>query len=236
MAELAVEGGPDGLTVIRLTRPRTRNAVNPALSRLLREAVVDAVRTASAIAIEGEGPAFCAGGDMEALEEDAVALSVMDEMHETLSLLHRSPIPVAAFVNGIAVGGGAELAAAAHIVFAGPSASFGFVQRRIGLTPGWGGGIYLRERVGRGRALDLLLNGRMFKGDEARAIGFVDVVLSEAEWERRHERLGGFDRIYAEAMMASTQADAASDARQRFADLWTSEPHRLAVRRFLQST
>lgn len=236
MAEIVVDRRADGLTVIRLTRPEARNAVNSALSRLLRLAVEEAVGSASAIAIEGEGPAFCAGGDISAHADDHLALPVMDEMRETLSLLHRSPVPVAAFVNGPAVGGGAELAAAAHMLFAGPLARFGFVQRQMGLTPGWGGGVYLVERVGRGRALDLLLSGRTLGVEEARAIGLVDVLLTDADWQSRYSRLSGLHRAYAEAAMAALQPEAASDARRRFADLWTSEPHRLAVRRFLEST
>lgn len=236
MAELAVDRRADGLTVIRLTRPDTRNAVNPALSHLLRVAVQEAMQSAAAIAIEGEGTAFCAGGDISAHGDDSMALSVMDEMRETLSMLHRAPVPVAAFVNGPAVGGGAELAAAAHLLYAGPRARFAFVQRQMGLTPGWGGGVYLAGRVGRGRALDLLLSGRTLGWEEARSIGLVDVVLTDADWHTRYDRLTGWDRAYAEAAMAALQAEAAPEAQRRFAELWTSEPHRQAVRRFLESS
>lgn len=223
----------DGVAIIRLQRPQVRNAVNRELSHLLRLAVEQAVSTASAIAVEGEGRAFCSGGDMLELADDDLALRVMDEMRTTLRLLREAPIPVAAFVEGTAVGGGAELAAAAHLVCAKPSARFGFIQRGVGLVPGWGGGVYLAERVGLGRAQELVLSARTIDALEAHAIGFVDMVLDGEQWERRHQMLAGMDRRYAEAVCASLRRGAEEEAAVRFARLWRGEAHHAAMRRFL---
>lgn len=232
MAEITVSR-VEGLTVIRLCRPEVRNAVNQELSHLLRLAVEEAVATASAIAIEGEGRGFCSGGDMLALADDDVALGVMEEMRATLRLLRDAPIPVAAFVAGTAVGGGAELAAAAHLLCAAPSARFGFIQRGVGLVPGWGGGVYLADRVGLGRAHELVLSARLIDAREAQAIGLVDAVLDGNDWERRHEILAGLDRPYAEAVSASLRRGAEEEAAARFAQLWRGEAHHAAMRRFL---
>lgn len=233
MAELELRLA-DGLAVIRLARPEMRNAVNAELSRELRAAVLEVLDVASAIAIEGEGEVFCSGGDMSALEQDdGLALSVMAEMRETLRILHGAPIPVAAFVDALAVGGGAEIAAAAHLVCAAPSARFGFIQRRVGLVPGWGGGAYLSERVGRGRAMELVLSGRIISAQEAQAIGLVDVILPAGSWPQRQDLLQGLGRAEAEALVASLRVGEEARAVRLFDALWTGERHREAVRGFL---
>jgi len=224
------------VTMLTFNRPEVRNAVDAELSHRFREAVLRALDDSSAVCLRGRGLVFCAGGDVAALagDEDA-ALAVMDEMRQTLLSIRQAPVPVIAYVEGLAVGGGAEIAAAADVVCATPGASFQFLQANLRLSPGWGGGTALAERVGRGRALDLLLSARRIGVAEARSLGLVDRVLIPADLPDYLHMPGLQDRDLARAVASSLRADAsgAAEAKRTFEALWRSTEHREAVDRFL---
>jgi enoyl-CoA hydratase len=224
-----------GLWQIRLSRPEVRNAVDAELSRQLRSAVQDALSEASSICLRADGPVFCSGGDIGALQDDDEALRVMDEMRGTLDLLRSAPIPVIAYVEGAAVGGGAELAVSAHLLCCTPGSSFQFVQARLGLSPGWGGGPALVQRVGRGRALDLLLTARRVGAAEADVIGLVDRILTPSQFAKFLDMDALRDRELAQAVISAVRTDAEGQAlaKRQFADLWRAERHHEAMRRFL---
>ncbi len=234
MAKVCVDRVAD-LWQIRLCRPEVRNAVDAEISRQLRSAVEEALAQASAICLRAEGPVFCSGGDIGALQDDDEALRVMDEMRGTLDLLRGSPIPVVAYVEGAAIGGGAELAVSAHLLCCTPGSSFQFVQARLSLSPGWGGGPDLVRRVGRGRALDLLLSARRVGAAEAEAIGLADRILTPLQFSKFLDMLALQDRELARAEISAvrTDADGPALAQRQFSDLWRSERHHEAMRRFL---
>ncbi|MDA8345637.1 MAG: enoyl-CoA hydratase/isomerase family protein [Thermaerobacter sp.] len=224
-----------GIAVLRLCRPEVRNAVDAELSRELRMAVEAALEDSSAICLRAEGSVFCSGGDIAALQDDDAALAVMDEMRGTLERLRQSPVPVIAYVEGLAIGGGAELAASAHLLCCTPGASFQFVQASLHLSPGWGGGPALVQRVGRGRALDLLLSARRIGAAAAEAIGLVDRILTPPMFADLMETVPLQDRELgcAEISALRTDPEGAVQAAAEFSALWRAERHHAAMRRFL---
>ncbi len=224
------------VVLLTFNRPEVRNAVDEELSRRFSQAVRQAVGEASAICLRGAGPVFCSGGDLAALrDDDDLALGVMTEMRATLAVLRAAPIPVIAYVEGLAVGGGAEIVASSDVVCATPGAAFQFVQVNVGLSPGWGGGVALAERVGRGRALDLLLTARRVGVAEARSLGLVDRVLIPADLPAYLRQAAFQDRQLAAAVVSSLRGDTegAERAKREFEKLWRGADHHASVRRFL---
>lgn len=235
MAKLELERSGN-IAVLRLARPDVRNAIDAELSSLLRLAVVEALRNASALCLRAAGPVFCSGGDMTALQDDDAALAVMDEMRGTLSLLRNAPVPVIAYIEGLAIGGGAEIAASAHLLCCSPGAAFQFNQARMHLSPGWGGGSALLMRVGRGRALDLLISARRVGAAEAEVIGLADRILTPPMFERVLEIPALQQRDLGMAEIAALRRDAEGEAlaAEAFAALWRGDAHHEAMRRFLE--
>jgi enoyl-CoA hydratase/carnithine racemase len=130
--------------------PRSRNALGPQMMVQLGELV--AALPPGPVLVQGAGGTFCSGGNLDALREhlgEPRAGRVFGGyMHQVALALRARRDPVVAVVEGVALGGGAELAMAAHAVVAHPSARIGFVQARLGVSPGFGGGRWLCERIG----------------------------------------------------------------------------------------
>jgi enoyl-CoA hydratase len=144
--------------------------------------------------ITGSGDrAFVAGADiselasMEALE--GVEVSRLGQ--RVFRDLELSRKPIVAAVNGFALGGGCELALAAHLRIASTSARFGLPEVRLGIIPGYGGTVRLSRLVGKGRALELILGGEMIDAEEAHRIGLVNrVVPGESLLQEARELVG----------------------------------------------
>ena len=166
---------------LTLNRPEKRNALNLPLCQALVDALTqaDADPSIGAILLTGNGKAFCAGMDLhEAVEVDRTRL---DAVHERLFTAgHRLRKPLIAGVHGAALAGGTGLAANAHILVAGPDATFGLTEIRIALWP-----ILIfravKAAVGERRATELSLTGRTFSGDEAHTYGLVHEVSTSPE-------------------------------------------------------
>lgn len=174
----------DGATaVLTLARPEVRNALDERTLRALADAVdaASADPRARAIVLRGEGPAFCAGGDLGELrartsEADAAALS--DLGARVAVGLARAPKLVVAAVHGPALGGGAELALACDVRVVSAGARFAFKHARMGTTTAWGGAARLERLVGAGVARLLLLTAC-----EVDAFRAVDIGLAELNAE-----------------------------------------------------
>lgn len=140
----------DGAHRLWVDHPRSRNALGPQMMVQLGELV--AGLPPGPVIIQGAGGTFCSGGNLDALKEhlgEPRAGRVFGGyMHRVALALRSRREPVVALVEGVALGGGAELAMAAHAVVAVPSARIGFVQARLGVSPGFGGGRWLCERIG----------------------------------------------------------------------------------------
>lgn len=163
-------------------RPAARNAIDPELAGELATAVAQAERDGDlrALVLTGAGDqAFIAGADLKFLRaaEPEVRAELDQTMVELLARLEALPVPVIAALNGVAVGGGTEVALACDMRIAEPHASFTFKHARMGVTPGWGGLGRLVSLVGRGTASKLLFTAQPMDAEEALRAGLVDEVV-----------------------------------------------------------
>jgi enoyl-CoA hydratase len=181
----------DRVAVVTVNRPDKLNALSDAVVEELDHAV-DEIATREDIGgviVTGAGKAFVAGADIGELAKqgpfDGKDRSLRGQ--EVLRRLETCGKPVVAAVNGFALGGGCELAMACHLRIASEKAKFGQPEVKLGICPGYGGTQRLPRLVGKGRALDLILSGRMVGAEEAFQIGLVnrvvapDDLLNEAE-------------------------------------------------------
>src|SRR5919108_5520667 len=180
---------------VMLNRPRLLNAQSPEMFEELGRAFGEIKRDpeVGVVILTGAGDrAFCAGADINFLKQLAqttpvAAKTFVEKNRLAFGAIAHLGKPVIAAVNGFALGGGCELAMACHIRMASEQARFGQPEVKLGITPGYGGTVRLPRIVGRGRALELLLTGRMIDAEEALRIGLVNQVvpagrlLSESE-------------------------------------------------------
>jgi enoyl-CoA hydratase/carnithine racemase len=174
--------GPVGVLII--DRAPVRNALSRdtlfALGRLGRELVAD--ETVRAIVVTGSGDkAFCAGADLkerQGMSTDDVRTQVGLYRSE-LGVLDRSPKPVVAALNGVAFGGGLELALICDLRVAAPHAELGLPETTLGIIPGAGGTQRLPRVVGEARAKEMILLGRKISASEALGWGLVNRVSPE---------------------------------------------------------
>lgn len=176
MSHLVVEDDPAGFRWLRLNRPRYRNALDLALARDLRDAIVE--DPAMPLLLGSTDPGvFCAGADLTIT--DAERSSVSDLVYSTCDLILRRPGPVIAVLTGPAVGGGAQFAVAADLRIAGPGARLRWTgPPGMGLVVGAG---LLPELCGRGVAMDLILTARWLEADEALKYGLVSHVCDSPQ-------------------------------------------------------
>lgn len=174
----------DDVATVTIDRREIHNALNrEALHALEAELAGIRSRTdVSAVIVTGAGDrAFVAGGDLKELAEPAgVREALLMPMQRVLNDLADLPIPTIAAVNGMALGGGLELALACDIRIASTSASFALPELTWSLLPAAGGISRLSRIVGPGRALELILTGRRIDASEAAAIGLVTQVVEPA--------------------------------------------------------
>jgi len=182
---------------ITLNRPDKLNA----FSGTMREDLLDALRNADGdaecrvVVITGAGRAFCAGGDvdyMSGLQRDGnlpAFRKLLDAGGNVVLQIASMEKPVIASVNGIAAGAGCNLALACDYRIVSDAAKLGETFVKIGLHPDWGGTWLLPRLVGRGRAAELLMTGRIVDAAEALAIGMVDRVVPAAELEAETTKL-----------------------------------------------
>ncbi len=227
------------LAELVLDHPQARNAVGPGMMADLGEAV-DRLQQEPprALILRGEGSAaFCAGGDLAAVRGsllgEGAAAGMQAFMSGCLDRVEALPCPVIGAVEGVALGGGAELLMACDVVVAGRSARLGFVQARLGLSPGWGGGLRLLRRVGRRASLRLLLEAEPLEAEAARGIGLVDEVVEDGEAAARARALAlQLTRHPPQAVAAAlrlVRTGSADEERAAFLELWGGEAHRQAL-------
>lgn len=170
------------VATLTIRRPEVKNAIDLATMDELDRSVaaLETDRSLQAVILTGAGGTFVSGGDLKSLEklEGIEAGRAMSRrMQAVLQRLEGLEVPVIAAIEGHALGGGAEVALACDIRIAAQDARIGFKQIALGIMVGWGGGQRLRALVGRGRALELLLTGDIFSGEEAFRLGLVERVV-----------------------------------------------------------
>jgi len=186
MADAATSGvrleRADGVATITIDRPQALNALDAPTLRDLARALRDVRRAddVRAVVLTGAGPkAFSAGADIAAMAAmapgDGHAYSRLG--HEVLGRLEELEVPSVAAVNGVALGGGLELALACDLIVAAAGVRLGLPEINLGLIPGFGGTQRLALRVGLARARELVYTGEPVVAEEAHRIGLVNRVV-----------------------------------------------------------
>lgn len=171
------------LLIVTINRPSALNALNVQTKEELKHlftVYIPQHDTIKAVILTGAGEkAFVAGADIKYFEtfttESAAAFSKLG--HETFDAIERLHTPVVAAVNGYALGGGCELAMACHVRIASEQAKFGQPEVNLGILPGYGGTQRLPQLIGKGRAIDMMLTGKLIDASTALAYGLVSAVV-----------------------------------------------------------
>ena len=183
-----------GIARVALNRAEKRNALNAELIAGLRDALARSAQDPAVrvVLITGAGKDFCAGLDLVAIQNGKDDLSALEHMEsarqlaEVLLAIRRHPHPVVAAVQGRALGGGAGIASACDLIVAAETASIGYPEVKIGFVPAMVAAL-LRRAVAEKRMFELLVTGEAVTAQEARAIGLINQVFSDAEFEPRVE-------------------------------------------------
>ena len=205
---LALERDDRGVYTLTIRRPEVRNALNAEAFRELVAACeqIGADDTARVLVLTGEGRAFSAGGDFEALQQlldgdRAHAVIELENAGAGVAALARLEVPTVAALNGDAFGGGAAVALCADYRVMSDAARLGFVFARLGISGAdTGASWWLSRLVGPSRALEILSFGRIFGAAEALAEGLVTEVAPAASFTEAVARFVG--RLVALAPLA----------------------------------
>lgn len=242
----------EGRLDVVIDRPHARNALSIAaleeIAAVFTEYAADE-RVKVAVITGAGDKAFAAGGDLKELStrrsaEDAAAL--FDLGSRATGAVRRFPGPVVAALNGVALGGAAELAVSCDFRLAARHATIGFVQGQLALTTGFGGIASLQDLVGVRRALLMLLSGTILPAEEAREAGLVDAVAGEGEvledlvarftepmLKRPAALLRDMKAVALAGEDAGARAAVAKVERERFIRAWVSEEHWAAADKVL---
>lgn len=175
------------VAVVTIDRQEALNALSSAVLSDLESALGELEQDAAirALVLTGAGAkSFVAGADIKEMSGfgEAEGKAYAERGQALFARIERFQKPVVAAVNGFALGGGCELAMACHVRYASQKARFGQPEVKLGLIPGFGGTQRLTRLVGRGRALEILLDGnKMLPADEALRIGLINAVFPPEE-------------------------------------------------------
>jgi enoyl-CoA hydratase/carnithine racemase len=158
---------------VRLNRPAKRNALSDALIAQLHAAFTALPDTVRVVVLSGAGEHFCAGLDLAELGERSVAEGILHSRtwHAAFEQVQFGRVPVIAVLHGAVVGGGLELASAAHLRVAETGTFYALPEGQRGLFLGGGGSARLPRLIGASRVADMLLTGRVYDAAEGLALG-----------------------------------------------------------------
>jgi (methylthio)acryloyl-CoA hydratase len=168
---------------VGLNRPAKRNALNDGIMAAIKQCFTDIPADIGAVVIHGIGEHFSAGLDLSELtERDATEGLIHSQMwHRVFDRIQYSRVPVIAALQGAVIGGGLELACAAHIRVAESSAYFALPEGQRGIFVGGGGSVRLPRLIGVARMTDMMLTGRVYSATEGAAYGFAQYLTREGE-------------------------------------------------------
>ncbi|MCP3054696.1 enoyl-CoA hydratase [Aurantimonas marianensis] len=190
--DIVLQSREGRVAILTLNRPKALNALNSAVMRELVQltAELDRDPEIGAILITGSEKAFAAGADIKEMEDRSAMEMMLADWFSDWEALERVRTPMIAAVAGFALGGGCELAMMCDLIVAADSARFGQPEIKLGIIPGMGGSQRLTRAVGKYKAMDMILTGRMIDAEEAERIGLVS-------------RLVPADRLMEEALDAA---------------------------------
>ena len=169
--------------IIRFNRPQVLNALSAALVAELNAAIdaFEADDGIGCIVITGSDKAFAAGADIREMADKSYMDMYLSDFAANQDRIARARKPVIAAVAGFALGGGCEMAMQCDLIIAADNAKFGQPEIKLGVIPGIGGTQRLTRAVGKAKAMDLILTGRMMDAAEAERSGLVARVVPAAE-------------------------------------------------------
>ena len=189
---IVVEKSAEGIVDIRLNRPDRLNALGVDMTDTLLAAITEAAAsTASVILIRGTGRAFCAGADLKERRtmDEAARVKHNRAINAAVDALGAAPMPTICAINGLALGGGCEIALACDLRYAAEDAPIGLTEARIGAIPGAGGTQRMPRTVGAMRALELILTGEPITGKRAAEIGLINAALATDQLDAHVTRI-----------------------------------------------
>jgi len=182
------------IATLTLNRPEKLNAISPVMIAELLQALDEVEKGPDrALILTGAGRAFCAGMDLQALQDfrsqhEAEIVADARRIATLFRRLYAFPKPTIAAVNGAAIAGGCGLATLCDFTLAVPEATFGYTEVRVGFVPALVSSYVVRQ-VGEKRARDLLLSGRIFGAAEAQTLGMVNEVVEPDKLLSRADEL-----------------------------------------------
>jgi enoyl-CoA hydratase/carnithine racemase len=241
-----VEKRADGVAALRIDRPPMN-----ALSRALLDEIESAARhldgddEVKAVVVLGGAKAFAAGADISELGSQAEAREMGKRFRAAFDRIAEIPRPVIAAINGVALGGGLELALACDLRIAADNARVGQPEILLGIIPGAGATQRLPRLVGPAQAKELIWSGRQVKADEALAMGIVDRVvpagaLEEAalEWAASFASGAvvamGVAKVVIDAGLDGSVANGLDLEAEAFVEVFGTEDAATGVRSFLE--
>ena len=184
---IATEVDERGVLRVVIDREGNRNALNMSTLTMLRKTFdrFAADQNIKCAVLRGAGEkAFAAGGDLkefDAFRTPQEAANMVSFGKRALNAIREFPAPVIAFVNGLALGGGAELSVACDMRFAAASAKIGFIHGKLAITSAWGGSTDLIDLVGPSKAMQLITRTELLSAADALDLGLVNACSGEGE-------------------------------------------------------
>ena len=228
---LALSERENGLFVLTLNRPSKRNALDTVtIEELIRFFSGARMAGVKAVVLAGEGDHFCAGLDLvehwKADRSPDEFMHVCMRWHEAFNKMEYGGVPIIAALKGAVVGGGLELASAAHVRVMDQTTYFALPEGQRGIFTGGGATIRVSDMIGKYRMIDMILTGRVYQGQEAVDLGLAQYMTEGPSMERAMElaekvaqnlpltnfaicsavshmnNMSGMDAAYAEAVVA----------------------------------
>ncbi len=165
--------------LITFNRPQALNAVNlEVMNQLITQVEqLDSDENIGCIVLCGNEKAFVAGADIKEMQDKSYMDMFIADKQSEWQKFAATRTPMIAAVSGYALGGGCEIAMMCDMIFASDTAKFGQPEIKLGVIPGWGGTQRLTRAVGKSKAMDMILTGRMMSADEAERSGLVSRVI-----------------------------------------------------------
>ncbi len=239
----------DRILTLTINRESKLNALNSATLEELKiafQSIYDDESIGGVILTGAGEKAFVAGADIAEISKltEVNSRKFAEVGQEIFLAIENCPKPVIAAVNGFALGGGCEIAAACDIRLARAEAKVGFIQGRLGITTGWGGGTYLLERIGQAVAMDLLYSSTPVTAKRGMDLGFIQYVIKGNSFKETERYLQRYTQqplgvITSYKTLQLQRYDGAKIKKsvlleiERCAKLWASDDHHKRVEAFL---
>ncbi|KAK3089096.1 hypothetical protein FSP39_000721 [Pinctada imbricata] len=234
-----------GIALITLNHTERKNAMSGKMMCDLADVVTELESWSSGkgVIVHGAGRTFCSGGDLNFVKQifsHEEGLEMSEFMHNVMTRLYNLPLISVALLEGVAYGGGAEIATACDFRVMSDQAKLGFVQARMGVLTGWGGGTRLVGIVGRSNALKILTSAKVMESHECKRMGLVDEIFPEGgssmaltqKWLQQYcvtdsSLIQSFKTVVANA---DRHLDVLMEERKLFSQTWSSDLHIQAMK------